>query len=196
MKYKNPLRSAWTPKEKKDRKLLKAIRDEKKLLRQNRGAKEERAYRRLLRRIRFEKPRFWWQDRNLFQKLGLILAALLILCIGSMYGIARWYIASQAHKEFKFGATFIPRYARYFEIDPEQTMDAMIYDLNIRHFRLVSYWDDIEKSPGKYDFTELDWQFKKLEKVGGTVSLAIGLRHPHWPECHIPAWHKNQPKDH
>ena len=195
MKYKNPLRSAWTPKEKKDRKLLKAIRDEKKLLRQNRGAKEERAYRRLLRRIRFEKPRFWWQDRNLFQKLGLILAALLILCIGSMYGIARWYIASQAHKEFKFGATFIPRYARYFEIDPEQTMDAMIYDLNIRHFRLVSYWDDIEKSPGKYDFTELDWQFKKLEKVGGTVSLAIGLRQPRWPECHIPAWHKNQPKD-
>lgn len=167
---------------------------EKALFRKNYGQKEARAYQRLIKKIRLEKPVFWWKDRNLFQKIGLILISIIILCVSSMYGIARWYIATQAHKEFKFGATFIPRYAKKFGLAPEPTMQAIIDDLNIRHFRLVSYWNDIEKSPGVYDFTELDWQFKKVEAANGTVSLAIGLRQPRWPECHMPAWQLGRPK--
>lgn len=168
---------------------------ERRLLRSDSGAKEERLYRRILRKVRFEKPSFWWQDRSIWQKIGLILLSLVVLLTSSMYGIARWYIASQAHKEFKFGATFIPSYAAYFDLDPQETMQAMIDDLGIHHFRLVSYWDDIEKTPGTYDFSQLDWQFKKAEQSGSTVSLAIGLRQPRWPECHMPGWAMTQPKD-
>jgi hypothetical protein len=168
---------------------------ERRLLREHSGAKEERLYRRILRKIRFEKPDYWWQDRSIWQKIGLVLLSLIILLTSSMYGIARWYIASQAHKEFKFGATFIPSYAAYFDLDPQETMQAMIDDLGIHHFRLVSYWDDIEKTPGIYDFSQLDWQFKKAEESGSTVSLAIGLRQPRWPECHMPGWAMTQPKD-
>ncbi|MEI6481491.1 MAG: hypothetical protein WCO19_04270 [Candidatus Saccharibacteria bacterium] len=168
---------------------------ERKLLGTHSGLKEERLYHRILNKVRFEKPTFWWQDRSIWQKIGIILISIIVLLTGSMYGIARWYIASQAHKEFKFGATFIPRYARYFELEPEATMQAMIDELGIHHFRLVSYWDDIEKSPGNYDFSELDWQFKKANESGSTVSLAIGLRQPRWPECHMPDWAMTQEKD-
>lgn len=165
---------------------------ERKVLNAQLGEKEERRYKRLLRHLRFEKPRFWFKEQRWWTKLGVILAAILIFLVGSAYGIAQWYIASQQNKEFKFGATFIPSYARYFDLEPQTTLQAMIDDLNLRHFRLVSYWDEIEKTPGVYDFSELDWQFKKIQDAGGTVTLSIGLRQPRWPECHMPSWAKNQ----
>ncbi len=112
-----------------------------------------------------------------------------------MYGIAQWYIHRHANEPFVTAATFIPRYARHLGVDPEETMDAMINDLGIRQFRLVSYWDDIETTPGVYDFSELDWQFKKAEESGSKVSLAVGLRQPRWPECHHPEWTKSRPID-
>ncbi len=168
---------------------------ERKLLNAQLGNKEERRYRRLLRHLRLEKPRFWLKEQRWWTKLGLFLMAILIFLVGSAYGIAQWYIYTQKDKEFKFGATFIPSYARYFDLEPESTLQAMIDDLNIRHYRIVSYWDEIEKTPGTYDFTELDWQFKKIQDAGGTVSLAIGLRQPRWPECHMPKWAEKQTKD-
>lgn len=171
------------------------LRKERELLNQHYGQKENRRFHRLLSKVRLEKPHIWWREQKIWQKIGIIVAIIVMLFVGSAYGIARWYIATQAHKDFKFGATFIPRYARYLGVEPEETMQAMIDDLNIRHFRLVSYWDDIEKTPGQYDFTELDWQFEKIRKAGGTVSLSTGLRQPRWPECHIPDRFKNQPKD-
>ncbi len=56
----------------------------------------------------------------------------------------------------------------------------------------MSYWDRIEKQPGQYDFSELDWQLDEAAKRGYTVSLSIGLRQPRWPECHQPDWARDQ----
>lgn len=125
--------------------------------------------------------------------LGLI--AFVLLTTGTMYGIAQWYIWSNRNKPTNYGVTFIPSYARYFGLDPKETMDAIINDLGVRRFRLVSYWEVIEANPGTYDFSELDWQFEKAQKVNATVSLAIGLRQPRWPECHIPERLKHEPRD-
>lgn len=168
---------------------------ERALLTKHSGQTEARRYRRILNHLRFEKPRYWWKERGIFQKIGLIICMLLILFVGTMYGIAQWYIYTQKNKEFKFGATFIPSYARYYDLEPQETLQAMIDDLNIRHFRLVSYWDEIEKKPGVYDWSELDWQFKKIQSAGGTVTLAVGLRQPRWPECHMPGWAQKQTKE-
>jgi hypothetical protein len=129
----------------------------------------------------------WW-NRGLWNKIVAIVLAILIFCMGGMYGIARWYIARHASEPIQVGVTFIPRYARYFDLDPKQTMTAMIDELGFKRFRLVSYWDEGEKTEGKYDFSELDWQFKLAEEKGAQVSLALGLRQPRWPECHMPDW--------
>lgn len=158
------------------------------------GANEARNRTRLLNHLRFEKPRYWWKERKIWQKLVLIVMMLLALWIGSMYGIARWYIASQEGKPMIYGATFIPRYSRYFGLEPQQTLQAMMDELNLRHFRFVSYWDDIQPNgPDSYNFDELDWQFKMAEQSGSKVSLAIGLRQPRWPECHMPDWAEQLP---
>lgn len=115
----------------KQKKRLKSVpkselQKEKKLFGMHYAAKEDRLYHRMLRKFRLEKPRFWWAERKLWQKISIIFISVLMLFVGSMYGIARWYIASQSQKEFKFGATFIPSYAEYFGLDPEETMQAKI----------------------------------------------------------------------
>lgn len=116
-----------------------------------------------------------------------------LLCLGVMYGIARWYIAQNAGKPMAVGATFIPAYAESFGLDAQDTMDALLGDVGVRHFRLVSYWDQLEPQPGKYDFSLLDWQFAKAEAKGAKVTLSLGLRQPRWPECHMPGWARGQP---
>lgn len=142
------------------------------------------------------KPCRWvvvfWQ-KNLFHKLLSIFVAAVVLFVTGMYGVGQWYIHKHRNDPLKIGATFIPQYADYFGLDPKETMAALITDLGIHNFRLVSYWDDIEKTPGTYDFTNLDWQFKMAEQTHSTVSLAIGLRQPRWPECHPPEWVKTEP---
>jgi hypothetical protein len=85
------------------------------------------------------------------------------------------------------GVSFIPAYAESLGVDPQETMDALV-GIGVKHFRLVSYWNQMEGEPGKYDFSQLDWQFKKAEQANAQVILTVGLRQPRWPECHAPDW--------
>ncbi len=137
----------------------------------------------------------YWRNGNWWRRFCLIFLAFLILWTSAAYGISRWYMASQASRPLRYGVTFIPSYARYFGLDPEETMKAMIDELGVRQFRLVSYWNYGEPVRGEYDFSELDWQFRLAEESGSKVSLAIGLRQPRWPECHMPEWAAALPKD-
>lgn len=140
-----------------------------------------------------QRAKHWYLRRSFWQKVGIITASIVILVLGTMYGIARWYTHKHANEPIQIGATFIPSYAEYYGLDPKDTMQSMIDDLGLRRFRLVSYWNEIEPVKGQYDFSQLDWQFDKVEQAGGTVSLAVGLRQPRWPECHWPEWAQKEP---
>lgn len=134
--------------------------------------------------------RYW--RRGLWQKIITVCLAIFFFCTGTMYGIAQWYIASQSSKPFTLGASFVPAYAESLGLDAKETLDALIHDVGIRDFRLVSYWNQGEISQGHYDFSLLDWQFQKIEAAGGSVTLSLGLRQPRWPECHMPEWAQTQ----
>jgi hypothetical protein len=130
-----------------------------------------------------------WMPRSKWgRRLTVGVLALAIIAVGAMYGISRWYVYSVRDTPQVVGASFIADYARSLGVDPEETMDGMINDLGIKHFRLVSYWNKIEATQGTYDFSELDWQFAKAEAAGAKVTLSLGLRQPRWPECHPPTW--------
>lgn len=130
----------------------------------------------------------WSVRKHFWKRLFLGFTALLLLTVGSMYALAQWYIYRGRNTPLVVGATFIPDYARYYKLDPKETMAAIIDDLGVKRLRLVSYWENIEPEQGIYKFDELDWQFRMAEEKGVKVSLAIGLRQPRWPECHKPAW--------
>lgn len=138
--------------------------------------------------------RYWVEATSSIPKrIGLGLIALVILFTGVNYGLSCWYLNKHQDEPIVFGTTFIPSYAEFFKLDPKETMQAMIDELGIRNFRLVSYWREIEYEKGTYDFSQLDWQFEKAEAANAKVSLAIGVRQPRWPECHEPDWALNRP---
>ncbi|HSX27318.1 MAG TPA: beta-galactosidase [Patescibacteria group bacterium] len=144
------------------------------------------------------RPAAWveqYRPKNLWQKLIAAGMAVVLLSVLVMYTIAQWYIFTERHRPLEMGVTFIPSYAEYLGLDGKETLDALVNDLGVKHFRLVSYWNEIEPTPGHYDFSGLDWQFQKVYAAGGDVSLAIGLRQPRWPECHVPEWATGWSKD-
>lgn len=135
---------------------------------------------------------FYWHSSRL-HRIGVSVVVFLSVILGGMYGIAQWYIWQQRSQPLVMGVSFIPDYARSLGVDPEQTMDALL-GIGVRQFRLVSYWNGIEYNKGQYDFSQLDWQFKKAEAADARIVLTLGLRQPRWPECHMPDWAKNQPR--
>lgn len=138
--------------------------------------------------------KFWhdftaWSVRTKFwQRLGIGLVSFIILVTASMYSVALWYINKHKNVPMEVGTTFIADYARHFDLDPKETLEATFSDLGFKRIRLVSYWENHEHNQGVYNFDELDWQFDMAEKYDAKVSLAIGLRQPRWPECHMPDW--------
>jgi hypothetical protein len=129
----------------------------------------------------------YWR-KNRFHKIVVVLFVVIALSVGTMYGIARWYIWTQRNTPYTMGASFIPEYAQSLGVDPQQTLHAMLYDLGVKNLRFVSYWNDIEPTKGHFDFSTLDWEFAAADAAHAKVSLSIGLRQPRWPECHPPSW--------
>lgn len=125
-------------------------------------------------------------------KIALVVIALVILMGAGMYGVAEWYLHSEQSKPLQLGVSFIPDYASSLGVDPSQTMDGLL-GIGVKHFRLVSYWSDMEPTPGHYDFSQLDWQFQKAEAAHAKITLTLGLRQPRWPECHAPDWASKEP---
>lgn len=101
------------------------------------------------------------------------------------------FLATPGVKNPKWGVSFSVKYAEELGVDWKNNLTALLDDMQIRNYRLMSYWDMTEPKNGKYNFKELDWQMDQIQKRGGKVSLSIGMRQPRWPECHKPNWAKN-----
>lgn len=94
-----------------------------------------------------------------------------------------------------WGANFSQKEAESLGLNWRDAYLAILDDLKAKKIRISSYWDLIEKEDGKYDFGDLDWQLKESEKRGAGIILAVGMKTPRWPECHIPEWARNQTLD-
>lgn len=131
-----------------------------------------------------------WLQKILHSRITkLVFVAILVWYI-AMWS-AGWllnFIPFTPVKDPNFGVSFSIKQTRELGVDPHANLDALLTDMGIKNYRLMSYWDEVEKSRGQFDFTELDWEVNEVGKHGGTVSLAIGLRQPRWPECHAPTW--------
>jgi hypothetical protein len=132
-------------------------------------------------------PGKYWR-KNWWHKVIFIFVCFVLLCLGTMYGIARWYIWSNHDQPLSLGVSFIPDYAESLGLNPNQTMSALINDLHVKNFRLVSYWSDIEPAPGQYNFSQLDSEFAMADAAHAKITLTVGLRQPGYPECHPPSW--------
>lgn len=101
---------------------------------------------------------------------------------------ARLLMSSRIIDPDKFGISFSLKQCRNFRLDGHETLNWLITEVGFRRLRLMSYWNEHEQQPGKYDFAALDTQFDMIEKTGGIVTLCLGARQPRWPETHWPDW--------
>ncbi len=88
----------------------------------------------------------------------------------------------------QFGVSFSVKQCRNFGIDAGDTLMWLLTTGKFKRFRLMSYWNEHEKTPGHYDFSELDKQIIAIDEAGGKISLCLGARQPRWPENHWPGW--------
>lgn len=125
------------------------------------------------------RPRRWWHW------LLVVIGTLLVL----MYSAPLWNpLLFPPVKHPIIGVSFSEKEAATLGLDWKANYTALLDEMDIKAFRLMSYWDIHEPVRGQYDFSTLDWQIDQAGKHGATVSLAIGLRQPRWPECHQPGW--------
>ncbi len=94
-----------------------------------------------------------------------------------------------------YGLNFSQKYARDLGLDWQETYLAILDELRPQRIRISAHWDLVEKAPGEYDFSDLDWQIEEAKKRNIQVILAVGRRTPRWPECHPPLWEKYLPED-
>ncbi|MFH1046943.1 MAG: hypothetical protein V1738_01450 [Patescibacteria group bacterium] len=111
---------------------------------------------------------------------GAITGSILVTAIINSLGLKE--------QSVELGATFSKKYATELGLDWRATYLATLDDLEVRALRIPVYWDEIEIEPGQFDFSDVDWQLHAANQRGTKIILAIGLKVPRWPECHIPAW--------
>lgn len=131
--------------------------------------------------------KFRLTKQNVKKFLQWAAVALLVFAVISAEAVVAF---DRRHKNQpdQIGVSFSSKYAKELGLEPNETFLALLDDLKVRQFRLMSYWDDIENTNGVYDFKDLDFQMNEAAKRGAKVSLAMGLRQPRWPECHFPSW--------
>lgn len=87
-----------------------------------------------------------------------------------------------------FGITFSTKYCSELGLDWKDVYLAIIDDLKVKQIRLPIYWDEIEKDPGVYDFSDYDYIIEEGAKRDVQFIVNMGWRLPRWPECHAPEW--------
>ncbi len=113
----------------------------------------------------------------------LVVVILLALAVCFFY----IYKAPMA-KNIVWGAAFSQKHAVDMGLDWKETYSALLDDLKVKNIKLAAHWDIVEPRNGVYDFFDLDWQMDEAAKRGVKVMLAIGMKTPRWPECHVPIW--------
>ena len=91
-------------------------------------------------------------------------------------------------EDITWGVNFSTKQAEQFNLDWQETYLAILNDLEAKNIKIAGHWDLLEPREGNFDFTKLDWIMDQSAKHDARVVLAIGMKTPRWPECHIPQW--------
>ncbi len=122
---------------------------------------------------------------------GVVLSLLLLILL--LFGYFNMP-APAPREDVSLGMTFSTRYAEGLGLDWRETYLALLDEVGVKKMRLPVYWDLVESTKGTYNFSDVDWQIEEAGKRGAEVILAVGIKVPRWPECHIPGWVGESPE--
>lgn len=116
--------------------------------------------------------------------IGILIFLIFLLVFLSYFFIG----APPKAKEITWGVNFSQKHAQNLGLDWQETYLALLDDLKTKNLKVAAHWDLIEPAEGKFNFKDLDWQIQQAQKRNAKILLAIGMKTPRWPECHIPEW--------
>ncbi len=116
--------------------------------------------------------------------IKIISVLLLLVLLSAVY----FYFQFKPAQKIEWGVTFSHHEARGLGFDDRTMYLDILNDLNPKKVRLMTYWEDIERTKGKFDFSVIDWQLNEAQKRNIGVLLVVGRKQPRWPECHQPDW--------
>ncbi|MFA6017835.1 MAG: hypothetical protein WC776_01485 [Patescibacteria group bacterium] len=87
------------------------------------------------------------------------------------------------------GVTFSDKYAQSLGLDSAEALRAIVDDLGVHDVRIPVYWSDVEVAQGQFDFSRIDRLLDIAADHDISVTLAIGMKVPRWPECYIPSFY-------
>ena len=125
----------------------------------------------------------------LFKTIGLALLFLVSLVVLA-FVVFNWPVSSKNEK-MSFGISYSPVFAKSLGLDWQKAYLDILDGLEVKKIRLASYWTQVEKEKGVYDFSETDWLLNEARKRNVKVILTFGIKVPRWPECFIPSDYMN-----
>ena len=87
----------------------------------------------------------------------------------------------------KPGITFSQQELKWRQIEIAQALQFAT-ELRLNVVRLAVYWDEIEKKPGKFNFSEIDTIVEHFSKHNVEILFSLGMKAPRWPEYYVPEW--------
>ncbi len=127
------------------------------------------------------------KKRNRFFLIFVFIFMLFLLWLAKIYPSRQAYYQIEGDPDY-FGVTFSTKFCKEIGLDWKEVYLNILDDLQVKNIRLPIYWDEIEKEPGVFDFTDYDFIISEGEKRGVKFIINIGWRLPRWPECHAPDW--------
>src|SRR5579862_2789696 len=107
--------------------------------------------------------------------VGVVMLASIVL--SSIVAVPRLSSGRPADNQpVNVGFTFSERQAGYLNVSWQQAFSAAM-DLQPHTVRLGAYWDSIERTPGQYDFSNLDWMLDNTPAQSSVV-LTVGMKAP------------------
>ena len=98
-------------------------------------------------------------------------------------------------EEVDFGVNFSQKHVQNFGLSWKEAYTGLLYDLEVKDIKLITFWDLIEKEQDEFNFDDLDWQIEQAEIKNARIILVIGMKTGFWPECHIPRWAEGLEKE-
>src|SRR3989338_5010583 len=120
---------------------------------------------------------------RIIKRTILFLLLIVIAIIGYLN-----FDSMKASEDITWGVGFSELQAQRLGLDWRKVYLGMLTDFDFERVRLSSYWNEIEKEQGVYNFTNLDFMVSEATKNGRQIMIVLGRRQPRWPECFIPEW--------
>ncbi len=122
------------------------------------------------------------------QHIQIILLGGAIVAVAIFFRYNRVLDRIYLNQPAQLGVSYSPDYAAELGLDPHQTYEDILSQLDVKLIRLNAYWNEIEPQPGAYDFNDLDYYVGEAGRHQAKVLLTVGYKLPRWPECRAPQW--------